>query len=120
MNRSGRRLTENCFGRMDVSTGELAVMHQFSDMAVEDLTNRRDLDEANPADPGLDPVISHPRHAEQAGRIVLCQAQLIAGADCGFASFSTTCEVHPTVVWAKLASLAEGTRLATKELWGRA
>src|SRR5258708_7847423 len=35
-------------------------------------------------------------------------------------SFSTTCEVHPTVVWAKLASLAEGARLATKELWGRA
>ena len=45
---------------------------------------------------------------------------VIAGADCGFASFSTTCEVHPTVVWAKLAALAEGARLATTELWGRA
>ena len=43
---------------------------------------------------------------------------VIAGADCGFASFSTTCEVHPTVVWAKLAALAEGARLATTELWG--
>jgi hypothetical protein len=28
--------------------------------------------------------------------------------------------VHPSVVWTKLAALAEGARLATKELWGRA
>jgi 5-methyltetrahydropteroyltriglutamate--homocysteine methyltransferase len=51
---------------------------------------------------------------------VVGRERVIAGADCGFASFSTTCEVHPTVVWAKLASLAEGSRLATKELWGQA
>ena len=51
---------------------------------------------------------------------VVGRENVIAGADCGFASFSTTCEVHPTVVWAKLASLAEGARLATAELWGRA
>jgi len=51
---------------------------------------------------------------------VVGRENVIAGADCGFASFSTTCEVHPTVVWAKLAALAEGARLATKELWGRA
>jgi 5-methyltetrahydropteroyltriglutamate--homocysteine methyltransferase len=54
------------------------------------------------------------RFAQAAGR-----ENVIAGADCGFASFSTTCEVHPTVVWAKLAALGEGARLATKELWGR-
>src|SRR5580704_6112390 len=45
---------------------------------------------------------------------------LVLVADCGFACFSTTCEVHPTVVWSKLASLAKGARLATEELWGRA
>jgi 5-methyltetrahydropteroyltriglutamate--homocysteine methyltransferase len=39
------------------------------------------------------------------------------GADCGFASFSTSCEVHPSVVWTKLAALGEGARLATKELF---
>src|ERR1700738_843801 len=60
---------------MDVSTRELAILHQFSDMAVEGLTNRRDLDEANAADPGLDPVIAHPRHAEEIGRVVLGQTQ---------------------------------------------
>src|SRR6516162_4752753 len=50
---------------------------------------------------------------------VVGRENVIAGADCGFASFSTTCEVHPTVVWTKLAALGEGARLATKELWGR-
>jgi hypothetical protein len=29
-----------------------------------------------------------------------------------------THEVHPTVVWAKFAALAEGAALATKRLWG--
>ena len=60
---------------MDVSTGELAILHQFTDVAVEGLANRRDLDKADPADPGLDPVIAHPRHAEQIGRVVLGQTQ---------------------------------------------
>jgi len=66
-------------------------------------------------------VEHHEAIAQRIGRFaqVVGRENVIAGADCGFASFSTTCEVHPTVVWAKLASLAEGARLATKELWGR-
>jgi len=28
--------------------------------------------------------------------------------------------VHPTIMWAKLESLAEGARLASRELWGTA
>jgi 5-methyltetrahydropteroyltriglutamate--homocysteine methyltransferase len=54
------------------------------------------------------------RFAAVAGR-----ENVIAGADCGFASFSTSCEVHPSVVWTKLAALGKGARLATQELWGR-
>jgi 5-methyltetrahydropteroyltriglutamate--homocysteine methyltransferase len=27
--------------------------------------------------------------------------------------------VHPSIMWAKLEALAEGARLATRELWGR-
>jgi 5-methyltetrahydropteroyltriglutamate--homocysteine methyltransferase len=65
--------------------------------------------------------VEHPEAiAQRIGRFaqVVGRERVIAGADCGFASFSTTCEVHPTVVWAKLAALAEGARLATQELWG--
>jgi deferrochelatase/peroxidase EfeB len=51
---------------------------------------------------------------------VVGRENVIAGADCGFASFSTTREVHPTIVWAILAALAEGARIAAKELWGSA
>jgi 5-methyltetrahydropteroyltriglutamate--homocysteine methyltransferase len=43
---------------------------------------------------------------------------VIAGADCGFATFAGSLEIHPSIVWAKFRSLAEGARLATKELWG--
>jgi 5-methyltetrahydropteroyltriglutamate--homocysteine methyltransferase len=52
------------------------------------------------------------RFAGVAGR-----ENVIAGADCGCASSATTCEVHPSVVWAKLAALAEGARFATRHLW---
>jgi 5-methyltetrahydropteroyltriglutamate--homocysteine methyltransferase len=67
-------------------------------------------------------LVEHPEAiAQRIGRFagVVGRENVIAGADCGFASFSTSCEVHPTVVWAKLAALAEGARLATRELWGR-
>jgi hypothetical protein len=56
---------------MNISTGELTILHQFADMAVEGFTNRRELDEANATGPGLDPVIRYPRHPEQTGCIVL-------------------------------------------------
>jgi 5-methyltetrahydropteroyltriglutamate--homocysteine methyltransferase len=43
---------------------------------------------------------------------------VIASADCGFSSRASFApEVHPTVVWAKFAALAEGAALATKRLW---
>jgi 5-methyltetrahydropteroyltriglutamate--homocysteine methyltransferase len=67
-------------------------------------------------------LVEHPelvaqRIARFAG--VVGRENVIAGADCGFASFSTSCEVHPTVVWAKLAALSAGARLASQALWSR-
>jgi hypothetical protein len=44
----------------------------------------------------------------------------MAGTDCGFAQSPFAQRVHPTIMWAKLRSLAEGARLATQELWGAA
>lgn len=43
---------------------------------------------------------------------------LIAGTDCGFAQAEGLQRVHPQVMWAKFESLAEGAKLASKELWG--
>ena len=54
------------------------------------------------------------RFANIAGR-----ENVIAGSDCGFATFAGAKEVHPTIVWAKLKALSDGARLATKQLWGR-
>jgi 5-methyltetrahydropteroyltriglutamate--homocysteine methyltransferase len=46
--------------------------------------------------------------------------RVIAGSDCGFATNPGGIpEVHPTIVWAKFAALAEGARLASETLWKR-
>lgn len=68
-------------------------------------------------------IVEHPeliaerilRYARLVGR-----ENVMAGTDCGFSSQATYHpEVHPTVVWAKFRSMAEGARLATVELWRR-
>src|SRR2546430_7628091 len=41
---------------------------------------------------------------------------VIAGTDCGFAQGTFHRRVHPSIMWAKLESLAEGARLASKQL----
>jgi 5-methyltetrahydropteroyltriglutamate--homocysteine methyltransferase len=48
---------------------------------------------------------------------VVGRENVIAGADCGFATFAGSKEVHPSIVWAKFKSLAQGARLASRELW---
>jgi 5-methyltetrahydropteroyltriglutamate--homocysteine methyltransferase len=45
---------------------------------------------------------------------------VIAGSDCGFATFAGSKEIHPSIVWAKLKSLSDGARLASRQLWRRA
>jgi 5-methyltetrahydropteroyltriglutamate--homocysteine methyltransferase len=47
---------------------------------------------------------------------VVGRERVIAGADCGFASFAGSNEVHPSIVWAKLASLVAGARIASSRL----
>jgi 5-methyltetrahydropteroyltriglutamate--homocysteine methyltransferase len=48
---------------------------------------------------------------------VVGRENVIAGADCGFATFAGSKEVHPSIVWAKFKSLADGARTASRELW---
>ena len=42
---------------------------------------------------------------------------VIASTDCGFSQGAFNPRLHPTIVWAKLRTLAEGAALATKQLW---
>jgi 5-methyltetrahydropteroyltriglutamate--homocysteine methyltransferase len=53
------------------------------------------------------------RYANLVGR-----DNVIAGSDCGFGTWVGQAAVDPDVVWAKLAAMAEGARLATKQFWG--
>jgi 5-methyltetrahydropteroyltriglutamate--homocysteine methyltransferase len=66
-------------------------------------------------------VVEHPelvaqrilRFARLVGR-----ERVMASTDCGFAQGPFHRRVHPTIMWAKLEALAEGARLASRELWG--
>jgi 5-methyltetrahydropteroyltriglutamate--homocysteine methyltransferase len=67
-------------------------------------------------------TVEHPRLvAERIVRFakLVGRENVIAGTDCGFAQAQDIQRVHPQAMWAKLESLAEGARLASKELWGR-
>jgi 5-methyltetrahydropteroyltriglutamate--homocysteine methyltransferase len=67
-------------------------------------------------------LVEHPELvAERIMRFasVVGRERVMAGADCGFASFAGSTEIHPTVVWAKLEALTEGAALASRRLWGR-
>ena len=65
--------------------------------------------------------IEHPELVSQrivAYAGVVGKERVIAGSDCGFGTFaSTSPNVQPGIVWAKLASLAEGARMASEQLW---
>lgn len=65
-------------------------------------------------------LVEHPELvAERIGRFaqMVGKERVIAGSDCGFATFAGSKEVHPSIVWAKLEALSEGARLASRELW---
>jgi len=64
--------------------------------------------------------IEHPELiAQRIGRYakVVGRENVIAGSDCGYGTWVGQAAVDPGVVWAKLASLAEGARLASREYW---
>ncbi|MBV8949021.1 MAG: cobalamin-independent methionine synthase II family protein [Solirubrobacterales bacterium] len=66
-------------------------------------------------------VVEHPELVAQrlirlAG--VVGRENVLAGTDCGFAQGAFIQRVHPETQWAKLEALAEGARLASRELWG--
>ena len=42
---------------------------------------------------------------------------VMAGSDCGFATFASLLTVDPGITWAKLGAMAEGAALASKELY---
>jgi 5-methyltetrahydropteroyltriglutamate--homocysteine methyltransferase len=66
-------------------------------------------------------IVEHPELvAERLVRLakLVGRDNVLAGTDCGFAQAPFTNRVHPSIIWAKLAAMAEGARLATKELWG--
>ena len=69
-------------------------------------------------------LVEHPELiAERIVRFarIVGREQVIAGADCGFAASGIRFnDTHPSVAWLKFKAMAEGARIATRQLWGRA
>ena len=65
-------------------------------------------------------VVEHPmlvadrivRFADRVGK-----ENVVAGADCGFATFAVTADIKPSIIWAKFSALVEGARIASQRLW---
>ncbi len=68
--------------------------------------------------------VEHPeliaRRLEEAASVVGDRERVIAGTDCGFGTFAGREYVAEEIVWVKLAAAAEGARIASRRLWGRA
>ena len=66
-------------------------------------------------------VVEHPELvAQRLVRLanVVGRDRVMGGTDCGFAQGAFMHRVHEEIQWAKLASLVEGARIASRELWG--
>jgi 5-methyltetrahydropteroyltriglutamate--homocysteine methyltransferase len=66
-------------------------------------------------------VVEHPQLvADRLVRLakLVGRENVMGGTDCGFAQRAFLQRVHPTIQWAKLEALAEGARIATKQLFG--
>ena len=65
--------------------------------------------------------IEHPELvAQRIGRYakLVGRENVIAGTDCGYGTWVGQAAVDPGVVWAKLAAMAEGARIASATFWG--
>jgi 5-methyltetrahydropteroyltriglutamate--homocysteine methyltransferase len=67
-------------------------------------------------------MVEHPESvAQRLGRWIdaFGRERVIAGTDCGFASFAGNDEIHETIVWAKFQALVEGARIASQSTMPR-
>jgi 5-methyltetrahydropteroyltriglutamate--homocysteine methyltransferase len=65
--------------------------------------------------------VEHPELvAQRIGRYanLVGRENVMAGSDCGYGTWVGQAAVDPDVVWAKMAAMAEGARIASRQFWG--
>jgi 5-methyltetrahydropteroyltriglutamate--homocysteine methyltransferase len=94
--------------------------HEHEWTVFEDVT----LPEGKILIPGvLDSTTNYVEHPELVAQRIIRYAELvgrenvIAGSDCGFATFANFLAIDPGITWAKLHAMAEGAQLASSRLW---
>ncbi|MFZ2049827.1 MAG: cobalamin-independent methionine synthase II family protein [Solirubrobacteraceae bacterium] len=74
----------------------------------------------------IDTLSSYIEHPEVVAQRIVRYAQavgrenVVAGTDCGFATFANFTPLNPEIAWAKLRALSDGAALASRELWSSA
>ena len=72
------------------------------------------------------PKIEGPRDIELVAQRIVRYAEILGrenvmgGTDCGFGTFAGFGAVYPDIAWLKLKSLADGAKIASEKLWGKA
>ena len=77
------------------------------------------LREGSPAPSQSNVMVEHPELiAQRLGYWIgaFGRERVIAGTDCGFASFAGNDEIHESIVWAKFQALVEGAAIASKRV----
>jgi 5-methyltetrahydropteroyltriglutamate--homocysteine methyltransferase len=71
----------------------------------------------------IDSTTNYIEHPELVAQRIVRYAKLVgpenvmAGSDCGFATFASLLTVDPAITWAKLRAMADGAALASKDLY---
>jgi 5-methyltetrahydropteroyltriglutamate--homocysteine methyltransferase len=71
----------------------------------------------------IDSTTNYIEHPELVSQRLVRYGQLvgrenvIAGSDCGFATFASLLAIDPAITWAKLQAMSDGARLASEALW---
>jgi 5-methyltetrahydropteroyltriglutamate--homocysteine methyltransferase len=71
----------------------------------------------------IDSTTNYIEHPELVSQRLVRYGQLvgrenvIAGSDCGFATFASFLAIDPAITWAKLHAMSEGAQLASEALW---
>jgi 5-methyltetrahydropteroyltriglutamate--homocysteine methyltransferase len=94
--------------------------HEHEWVIFEDI----DLPDGKVLIPGvLDSTTNYVEHPELVAQrlerlaAIVGRENIVAGTDCGFATFAHSALVDPRIVWAKMAAMAEGARIASDRLW---
>ena len=92
---------------------QLVALDELRCLGVDFLSLREQVDTSTPMGRAVFTIIAAISELERE----TTRERVIAGSDCGFATFASRPAVDPDIAWAKLAAMVEGAAIASDQLW---